>query len=246
LKKLFYDAYKDFVKELLTDCGFHPELAESPIKYLDPIYGKDDTDFREYVAPSILLGVVFFFPLCSSGVSYIWDKKQGTLERALVAGVRTWEIMTAYFVTEGIVLLIQAGLSFSIVTVLFGIQIQGSTALAIALTILMGLCGVSMGFLIASFCNEEIEAVMLAMASFFPNFLLAGMLWPTEGMPIAVQYISYLLPCTLACESIRSIISRGWGLFHINVWPGFATSLGWLCLYWVITIYIHKILLKRK
>lgn len=30
------------------------------------------------------------------------------------------------------------------------------------------------GFLIASFCDEEIEAVMIAIASFFPNIILSG------------------------------------------------------------------------
>jgi hypothetical protein len=34
LKKYIYDAYKDFVKELLIDCGFHPELGETPVKVI--------------------------------------------------------------------------------------------------------------------------------------------------------------------------------------------------------------------
>lgn len=72
-----------------------------------------------------------------------------------------------------------------------------------------------LGFLISVICQEEIQAVLLAIGFFFPNFLLAGlvpideilkqvaclkilscflgMVWPIQGMPIVLQYIAYLL-----------------------------------------------------
>ncbi|OXA59297.1 ABC transporter G family member 20 isoform X2 [Folsomia candida] len=246
IKKEVYDAFEIFLKDMLVNCGFYKELAESPIRYLDPVYGTDDTDFKEFIAPGVLLAMVFFFPLCSSGVSYIWDKKQGTLERSMVAGVQSWEVMASFFVTEGIVLVIQCIFSFSIIIYLFNIEILGSTSLAIGITFMMGLGGVSMGFLIASFCDEEIEAVMIAIASFFPNIILSGIIWPTEGMPIVMQYITYLLPCKLASESIRSIVSRGWEFTHIGVWPGFATTAAWIALYWLLTLLIHRYRFSKR
>jgi len=88
---------------------------------------------------------VFFFPLCSSSISYIRDKKLGTFERSLVAGVKTWEIMTAFFITEGCVLLMQVTLAFVNQIYFFGIICQGSIFLAISIAILMGLSGVSLG-----------------------------------------------------------------------------------------------------
>ncbi|OXA48370.1 ABC transporter G family member 20 [Folsomia candida] len=96
------------------------------------------------------------------------------------------------------------------------------------------------GMLIASFCDEEISAVMLAIATFFPNMILSGIIWPIEGMPIIMQYLTYLLPCKLAAESIRSIISRGWGFSHTGVWPGFATTAAWIAFYLLLTLLIHK------
>lgn len=73
--------------------------------------------------------------------------------------------------------------------------------------------------------DEEKSAMMMAMALIFPNFLLAGLIWPIEsewqqmvgelhhlicslfrtylGLPGTMQTISLFLPGTLACESKR-------------------------------------------
>lgn len=161
-----------------------------------------------------------------------------------MGGVGTTELMTGFLISQVGILLGQAGFAFLILTQLFQIQILGSISLALFLTILVGISGMSAGFLIAMFCSEEVQAVLLAIGTFFPNILLAGMVWPLEGMEPLLQYVSYLLPCTLACESMRSIISRGWSIDHRSVWPGFLTTFAWITVYWTLAVLVHR--LKNK
>lgn len=73
------------------------------------------------------------------------DKKQGTLERARVAGVHTSEIMVSYFVVEGLVLILKLALSLTIICVAFGFEVKGSLPLLICIYMLMGIGGVSAG-----------------------------------------------------------------------------------------------------
>ena len=81
--------------------------------------------------------------------------------------------------------------------------------------------------------------MQLSIGSFYPNLLLSGILWPLEGMPLALQYIAKFLPNTLACQvnnellflsliisqlcliyqhiggnfqAMRDIMLRGWGI----------------------------------
>jgi len=75
----------------------------------------------------------------------IREKKQGTLERSVVAGVKTWEIFAAYSVTESVIVLLQTALGFFIITAIFQIPIKGSICLIVALCMLIGLSGVSVG-----------------------------------------------------------------------------------------------------
>lgn len=98
-----------------------------------------------------------------------------------------------------------------------------------------------MGFLLGSVCTEEIQAAILAMAAFFPNFLLSGLVWPVEGMPEILQKIVQVFPCTLSAESVRSITSRGWEFTHPNVWPGFVILTAYIIGYFLLTILFHKI-----
>jgi len=67
------------------------------------------------------------------------------MERALVAGVKTWEIMLAFLVTDGVILLIQQVVCFIIVTFGFQTVVHGSLITACALLTMMGVTGVSLG-----------------------------------------------------------------------------------------------------
>ena len=49
----------------------------------------------------------------------------------------------------------------------------------------------------------------LALGSLMPNLLFSGIMWPMEGMPIALKYIAYSMPMTYAVESLRNILSHG-------------------------------------
>lgn len=87
------------------------------------------------------------------------------------------------------------------------------------------------------------ERVKLIFFEFI--YFLKGMVWPVQGMPVYLQYISYFLPCTLACEAMRSIVSRGVDFMHPVVWPGFASTFAWIILYWSLTVIIHRVSSKK-
>lgn len=55
LKKQFGDSFKDFTKALLAECEYSERLAESPLQIIDPIYGSDDTDTREFLSSGIMV-----------------------------------------------------------------------------------------------------------------------------------------------------------------------------------------------
>ncbi|KAM7294254.1 hypothetical protein ISCGN_023771 [Ixodes scapularis] len=87
------------------------------------------------------------------------------------------------------------------------------------------------GLVISSMCVEENSAIMLALGSFYPNLLLSGVVWPTQAMPYYMRYLSYGLPQTIPTESLRCILSRGWGITHTEVWLGFVVSGAWCAIF---------------
>ena len=85
-----------------------------------------------------------------------------------------------------------------------------------------------LGLMISSICDDEMSAMHLAMGSLMPNLLFSGIIWPTEGMPTALRYISHWMPMTGAVESLRNILSRGWAIEQPDVYIGFLTTGGWI------------------
>lgn len=71
-------------------------------------------------------------------------------------------------------------------------------------------------------------------------FFFSGVIWPVEGMPILLQYISSILPLTMATTSLRSILTRGWDLTEPDVFFGFISSASWIMLFLTISMLVLK------
>jgi len=89
--------------------------------------------------------MMYFFPVCSTAMSMISEKSSGALERTMVAGVTTLEIMISHFVTQFVLMILQALSSFTLVFLWFQLETVGSMGLAFSLTLLMGIVGISFG-----------------------------------------------------------------------------------------------------
>jgi ABC-type multidrug transport system permease subunit len=68
------------------------------------------------------------------------------------------------------------------------------------------------GMIISTVVTEPKDAVQMSLGSFFPVFLLSGILWPIQGIPVPLVYLSYVLPTTWGGSIVQSVMTRGWGL----------------------------------
>lgn len=75
---------------------------------------------------------------------------------------------------------------------------------------------------------------------FLPMMMLSGMMWPTEGMPVALRIFARCLPFTICIESFRNVAVKGWGLNHLRVLDGFAITLGWILFFAILSVYLIK------
>jgi len=72
------------------------------------------------------------------------------------------------------------------------------------------------------------------------NYFYLGVIWPVEGMPILLRYVSYCLPLTMATTSLRSILTRGWNLLEPDVYLGFVSTISWIVLFLSISMAVLK------
>ncbi|XP_034944176.1 ABC transporter G family member 20 isoform X2 [Chelonus insularis] len=233
-------SYRDFAKDLLAKCELNTKLADVPIQFLDPIYGTNDPSFTDFVAPGVILTIVFFLAVALTSSALIIERMEGLLDRSWVAGVSPGEILFSHVVTQFVVMCGQTALVLIFMILVFGVECNGDIGWVILLTILQGLCGMCFGFVISAICELERNAIQLALGSFYPTLLLSGVIWPVEGMPTVLRYISQGLPLTMATTSLRSMLTRGWSIGEPDVYNGFISTIIWIAVFLTISLLVLR------
>ncbi|XP_044262651.1 ABC transporter G family member 20 isoform X2 [Tribolium madens] len=233
-------SYQDFAKDLLGACEQNPDLAEIPISFKEPIYGSNKPSFTDFVAPGVILTIVFFLAVALTSSALIIERMEGLLDRSWVAGVTPGEILFSHVVTQFVVMCGQTALVLIFMILVFGVQCKGDIGWVIVLTILQGLCGMCFGFVISAICELERNAIQLALGSFYPTLLLSGVIWPIEGMPTVLRYISTFLPLTLATTSLRAMLTRGWSIAEPAVYYGFLATIIWIAAFLTISMLVLR------
>ncbi|KAI1287610.1 ABC transporter G family member 20 [Halotydeus destructor] len=243
LQRTLMKAWAQFSLDISGKMGQNPQAFEFPVKLEEPIYGSNRPSFTEFMAPGILLSIAFLAAVALTALAFVMERKEGLLERSLVAGVTSSEFLLSHVLTQVLVLGVQISLLLMFTFLVFEVPSQGPFIWIVLLTLLQGSCGMAYGLMISAMCKEENSATMLALGSFYPNLLLSGTVWPIQAMPDFMRYISYVLPQTLPIEAMRYILSRGWGPEHKEVAIAFGITIAWTLLFLVSAVIIFK---KKK
>ncbi|KAK2575825.1 hypothetical protein KPH14_007203 [Odynerus spinipes] len=233
-------SYQDFAREVTIACDYNAKLTSIPIDFQQPIYGPLDPNFTDFVAPGVILTIIFFLSVALTSGAMLLERNEGLLERSLVSGVTGPEILFGQVTTQFVVMIGQTVMVLIFAFAVFRITCEGNIAWVTVLTILTGLCGMCFGFVIACYCENERSATYLAMGSFLPIVMLCGIIWPVEGMNPILRYISFVLPLTKSTESMRMILARGWDIVQPAVYYGFIATFIWITIFLTLAILLIK------
>jgi len=231
LQRWVLETLSNSTASLLSTCRLPSTLLQEPVLWMEPVYGDSEPSFTEFMAPGIIILIIYFLAVALTGESFISERAGGLLERSWVAGVTPGQVLASHILVQFCVMLIQTAVTLTTIILGFSIPCRGPIVWLAVLTMLQGLAGMSFGFLISSLCDSQAVAMQLSIGSFYPNLLLSGILWPLEGMPPALQYIARFLPNTLACQAMRDIMLRGWGVDRPEVYFGLISTSIWIAIF---------------
>lgn len=60
LQRRLYDVYKEYAETMLIDCDLPKKLDNVPIDFLEPIYGTYEADFKQTMAPAMIMVMMFY------------------------------------------------------------------------------------------------------------------------------------------------------------------------------------------
>lgn len=205
-----------------------------PVNLVDPpVYGTVSPKFVSFLAPGMIVYVVFTFHLSLSAVVFVGERLSATLERVYVTGASPLEIMLGHVFAYTIMLLGQVVFLLGITVFMFNIPIRIELAIVIVLAMLIGWASMAGGILIASRSSSEFEAMQAAVTGLFLVMTLAGVIWPLESAPAAIQTFAHTLHVYWAVEAYRAIMLRGWNLSNQVVINALL-----MCILWFVVIIL--------
>ncbi|MHA1131973.1 MAG: ABC transporter permease [Candidatus Helarchaeota archaeon] len=133
------------------------------------------------------------------------------LPRLLLTKANRRDIILSKFIGYSLITTIQVLVVF-FAAITFGLYILGSPFDLLITLFLTGLCGVSLGLFISTFCTTEAQANQLFIGVFIFLTLFSGSFIPIQDMPPAFGVIANALPFAHILPLFQNITLRGFGL----------------------------------
>lgn len=240
LKRDMYFSFLDFFQDYLESCNISRKVGNIPIRFEDPVYGYRNPNFTDFAAPGVILTIIFFLAVALTTGAMLLERNEGILERSLVNGITSIEILFSHVVTQFTVMFGQTISVLCVTLFIFDVTNHGPLHWTFLLTLLTGLCGMTFGFAVATVCDTERTATYLALGSFLPIVMLCGIIWPIQGMHYVLQSIAYILPLTKSTESMRFILMKGWNVEYQDVYMGFVSIACWTLVFVTMSVLVLK------
>ena len=138
LLRSFFLAFQTFAQDYLALLGYNPATVTLPITIEKVIYGNLHPSMTEFMAPGVIILIAYYATTALTALSLVLERKDGLLERSLVAGVNSIEFLASHIMTQTLVLTIQEVFMLITTFVIFEVPCKGPMFWVFLLTFFQG------------------------------------------------------------------------------------------------------------
>jgi ABC-2 type transport system permease protein len=182
-----------------TDVSFQPRT-----------WFNEDLESMANIVPgvvAIVMAVVGAF-LTSLTIAREWER--GTMEQLISTPIGKLEIQIGKLAPYFAIGIMDTAVCAGVAVWWFDVPFRGSWTVLFGCSMLFLVVVLSLGYLISVTAKSQLGASQLAMlATFLPTFLLSGFIFPIEQMPVAVQWITRVLPARYYVFILRNVFLKG-------------------------------------
>lgn len=179
------------------------------------LYAGPEFEFLDSFAPVYIAFFAYFFVFMLTGVSFLRERTQGTMERLLSTPITRVEIVLGYMVGFGVFALMQAGVFLFFTILVVRIQYVGSLALVFLLLALLAVGAVNLGIFLSTYARTELQVVQFIPVVIVPQALLSGLLVPVDQLPGLLRVAAHAMPLTYANRAMTDVMIRGFGFSQV-------------------------------
>jgi ABC-2 type transport system permease protein len=184
----------------LTALSVHPRVWYNP-----------ELKNVNFMVPGLIATIVFILTMFMTGLTIVQEREQGTIEQLMVSPIRPLELVIGKVMPYIVVAFLEIIEVLVLGVFWFGMPINGSLFLLLALSAIFLMTCLGVGVFISSVSSTYREAVLMVAFIMLPSVFLSGFLFPLEAMPRFLQMLSYVVPLRYMLTIIRGIILKGVG-----------------------------------
>ena len=177
----------------------------------------DERSILNRITPALLGVFVLFFTFLLTGVSFLRERSQGTLERLKITPVSRADLLVGYLLGFLLFAMLESVVILAYTVLVLPVTYQGEIWQVFVVLVLLTIVAVSLGILVSTFAKNEFQVVQFIPLVIVPQIFLTGVVVPVEGMPWLLENISKVLPLTYAVDMLIGIMLEGQGLLDFGV-----------------------------
>jgi ABC-2 type transport system permease protein len=162
-----------------------------------------------FFVPGVIGVVLQIGTTFATAMAVVREREKGTLEQLLVSPLSSWGLMLGKLIPYLCLGMTMAILLFAIMRFVFFVPISGSVAAMLVSTFVYVFALLSLGLLVATKAENQMQALQMSMAFILPSVFFSGFIFPRETMPAIFYGIGAIMPTTYFIALMRAIILRG-------------------------------------
>jgi ABC-2 type transport system permease protein len=198
------------IQDLIDKSHAEPPADAHPVMMFNP-----DMRSANLLIPGLISILLTFSGTILSAFAIVKERERGTLEQLMVTPVSPLAVVIGKLLPYLGLAYLQLLIILFLMRVLFQVPIHGSLTLLLVLSPVYLLSLLSVGLLVSSRANSQMEAMQRAMGMLLPSVLLSGYIFPIASLPLPLRVVSYLLPATHYIRIARGIVIRGATFFDL-------------------------------
>lgn len=185
-------------------------LQTAPVSVQTRTWYNENLESSAFIIPGVLALVMSVIGAFLTSLTIAREWERGTMEQLISTPVSAMEIMLGKLVPYFALGMFDVVVCAVIAIAWFGVPFRGSFTTLMISSALFMVVVLSLGFFISVLAKNQFAASQIALLiTFLPAFLLSGFLFSIEQMPVALQWITRILPARYYVSILKKIFLKG-------------------------------------
>ncbi|MEP7456422.1 ABC transporter permease [Phyllobacterium sp. SB3] len=203
-----------------VEAGAQEGGSTSPISVEQRFWFNQELTSRFFLVPGSIAIVMTLVGTLLTSLVIAREWERGTMEAMMATPVTSAELLMGKILPYFVLGILSMTLCVIIAVFLFSVPFRGSILALYLLSAAFLVPALGQGLLISAATKNQFLASQLALISaFLPAFLLSGFLFEINSMPVAIQWITFIVPARYLIPSLQTLFLAG------DIWPMFLKAM---------------------